>query len=107
MDIIFSPDGFAGAGPLYLQLQRRIGDAVILGRLKSGDSLPPEREIAMMTGLSRVTVRKAVEGLVATGILVQRRGSGTFVAPPRRADGTGVIVADLFYRRYGAARKIG
>jgi len=82
MDIIFSPEGFAGAGPLYLQLQRRIGDAVILGRLKSGDSLPPEREMAMMTGLSRVTVRKAVEGLVATGILVQRRGSGTFVAPP-------------------------
>lgn len=84
MEVIFSPDGFSntGAGPLYLQLQRRINDAVLLGRLKSGDSLPPEREMAAMTGLSRVTVRKAVEGLVATGRLVQRRGSGTFVAPP-------------------------
>lgn len=84
MDTIFSPDGFesTGAGPLYLQLQRRIGDAVMLGRLKSGDSLPPERDMAAMTGLSRVTVRKAVEGLVSIGTLVQRRGSGTFVAPP-------------------------
>lgn len=84
MEVIFSPIGFesTGAGPLYLQLQRRIHDAVQQGRLKSGDSLPPERDMAAMTGLSRVTVRKAVEGLVATGTLVQRRGSGTFVAPP-------------------------
>lgn len=84
MDTIFSPDGFdsTGAGPLYLQLQRRIGDAVATGHLKPGDSLPPERDMAALTGLSRVTVRKAVEGLVAQGTLVQRRGSGTFVAPP-------------------------
>lgn len=83
METIFSPNGFetTGAGPLYLQLQRRIGDALMLGRLKAGDSLPPERDMAAMTGLSRVTVRKAVEGLVAAGTLVQRRGSGTFVAP--------------------------
>jgi len=84
METIFSPDGLqsTGAGPLYLQLQRRIRDAVTDGRLKPRDSLPPEREMAVMTGLSRVTVRKAVEGLVKKGTLVQRRGSGTFVAAP-------------------------
>lgn len=83
MDQIFSPDGFdqTGAGPLYLQLQRRIADAIATARLQSGDSLPPERDMATLTNLSRVTVRKAVEGLVASGHLVQRRGSGTFVAP--------------------------
>lgn len=76
---IFAP--FADeSGPLYLQLQRRIADAIAQGRLTPGDSLPPEREMAAMTGLSRVTVRKAVEGLVEAGQLVQRRGSGTFVA---------------------------
>ena len=37
--------------------------------------------MAAMTGLSRVTVRKAVQALVEAGRLVQRRGSGTFVAP--------------------------
>ena len=82
MDHIFSQDGFeeVGGGPLYLQLQRRIADAIASGRLKPGDPLPPERDMATMTGLSRVTIRKAVEGLVASGQLVQKRGSGTFVA---------------------------
>ncbi|MBA3909776.1 MAG: GntR family transcriptional regulator [Rhodobacter sp.] len=82
MDGLFSPEGFAtGAGPLYLQLQRRIADAMAVGVLLPGSSLPAERDIAAMTGLSRVTVRKAIEALVASGQLVQRRGSGTFVAP--------------------------
>ncbi len=82
MDRIFAPEGFdeTGAGPLYLQLQRRIAEAVASGRLRPGDSLPPERDMAALTGLSRVTVRKAVEGLVGSGQLVQKRGSGTFVA---------------------------
>ncbi|WP_207100214.1 GntR family transcriptional regulator [Paracoccus shandongensis] len=78
----FSPAGFeaTGHGPLYLQFQRRIADAIASGRLAPGDSLPPEREMASMTGLSRVTVRRAVQELVASGQLVQRQGSGTFVA---------------------------
>ena len=71
-----------GSGPLYLQLQRLIAEAIAQGRLQPGDSLPPERELAAMTGLSRVTVRKGVAELVASGQLVQKRGSGTFVAPP-------------------------
>lgn len=80
---IFSPEGFdaPGAGPLYLQLRARITDAIDSGVLRPGESLPAERDIAAMSGLSRVTVRKAVEQLVAAGRLVQRRGSGTFVAP--------------------------
>lgn len=80
---LFSRAAFddAGGGPLYLQLHRRIAEAIASGRLQPGDSLPSERDLATMTGLSRVTVRKGVEALVASGQLVQRRGSGTFVAP--------------------------
>ncbi|SDE23060.1 GntR family transcriptional regulator [Paracoccus isoporae] len=80
---LFTPDAFSetGGGPLYVQLHRRIAEAIASGELKPGDSLPPERELAAMTGLSRVTVRKGVEALVASGQLVQKRGSGTFVAP--------------------------
>ena len=82
MDRLFSPQGFddPGAGPLYLQLQRRISDAMASGRLAPGDSLPAERDMAAMTGLSRVTIRKAIQALVTSGQLIQRRGSGTFVA---------------------------
>jgi GntR family transcriptional regulator len=82
MDGLFSPEGFGdGAGPLYRQLQRRLIDAMAQGALPPGASLPAERDIAAMTGLSRVTVRKAIEALVASGQLVQKRGSGTYVAP--------------------------
>ena len=82
MEQLFSPNGFddPGSGPLYLQLQRRIAEAIATGRLIPGDSLPAERDMATMTGLSRVTVRNAIQALVASGQLVQRRGSGTFVA---------------------------
>ena len=69
------------AGPRYLRLTRTIGAAIEAGRLRPGESLPPERELASLTGLSRVTVRRAVQTLVEAGRLVQRRGSGTFVAP--------------------------
>lgn len=83
MQQLFSAEGFdeAGSGPLYLQLQRRIADAIAVGRLVPGDSLPAERDMAQLTGLSRVTIRKAVQALVASGQLVQKRGSGTYVAP--------------------------
>ncbi len=80
---LFSPAAFGAGedGPLYLQLSRRIASEILNGGLKPGQGLPPEREMAALTGLSRVTVRKAVQALVRSGQLVQRRGSGTFVAP--------------------------
>ncbi|MBC7156945.1 MAG: GntR family transcriptional regulator [Rhodobacteraceae bacterium] len=78
---LFGPDLSAGAGPLYLALSRRIGAAIEAGRLAPGDCLPSERDLAASTGLSRVTVRKALQTLVSAGRLVQRQGSGTFVAP--------------------------
>lgn len=83
MNDLFSPKDFddSSAGPLYVQLHRHIAGAIASGRLRPGDSLPPEREMAAMTGLSRVTIRKGIEALVSAGQLIQRRGSGTFVAP--------------------------
>ncbi len=81
---IFDPSAWLSpnGGPRYIQLHRRIEKAIVGGQLPSGTPLPPEREIATMTGLSRVTVRKAVRPLVDDGLIVQRRGSGTIVAQP-------------------------
>jgi GntR family transcriptional regulator len=67
--------------PLYLQLRRSIEEAVNAGVIGPGDALPSERDIAVKADVSRVTVRKAVQDLVRGGILIQRHGSGTFVAP--------------------------
>ena len=67
--------------PLYLQLKKGIEQAVSAGVIGPGDALPSERDIAARAAVSRVTVRKAVQDLVKSGVLVQRHGSGTFVAP--------------------------
>lgn len=67
-------------GPLYLQLRQRISQGVKHGTLKPGSSLPAEREIASITGLSRVTVRKAIQSLAQDGVIVQKQGSGSFIA---------------------------
>lgn len=68
------------AKPLYLQLQQRIRAAVKSGTLGFGDSIPAEREIATAMGVSRVTVRRAIDDLVTEGLLTQRQGVGTFVS---------------------------
>lgn len=72
--------------PLYLQLQQSIEDAVRKGAIKPDDALPGERDLAKQLGISRVTVRKAITGLVKKGVLVQRWGSGTFIAPQMRLE---------------------
>jgi GntR family transcriptional regulator len=73
------------SGPRYLQLRRRLDDAIDSGLLQPETPLPSEREIASLTDLSRVTVRKAIQALADDGAVVQRHGSGSFVAarPPR------------------------
>ncbi|MGC1496992.1 MAG: GntR family transcriptional regulator [Sulfitobacter sp.] len=67
-------------GPRYIQLRQRLTDGIDQDVLKPGASLPPEREIASITGLSRVTVRKAIKSLAQDGIIVQKQGFGSFVA---------------------------
>jgi GntR family transcriptional regulator len=65
--------------PLYRQVQVRLRDAINDRILLPDDALPPERELAQSFGVSRITVRKAIEGLVNEGVLETRQGSGTFV----------------------------
>ncbi len=80
------PDGWLGqsAGPRYTQLRRRLEQGIAEGVLAPNTSLPPERKIAEITDLSRVTVRKAIQELVRTGAIEQRQGSGSFIREPAR-----------------------
>lgn len=72
----FRSDG----GPRYVQLRQRLSDGVSSGLLLPGSPLPPEREIAAITDFSRVTVRKAIQSLAEEGVIVQKQGSGSFIA---------------------------
>ncbi len=49
------------------------------GRYRQGDRLPPEHEVAAMLGVSRGTLRSALQRLERSGEIVRRQGSGTFV----------------------------
>lgn len=71
----------AGTLPLYQQLQRALRAAIENRVLDADDALPAERDLAADFGVSRITVRKAIDGLVAEGLLVRHHGSGTFVRP--------------------------
>ena len=62
--------------PLYVQLAEVILDAVKQGEFKGGDKIPSEEELRKMYGLSRVTVRTAIDSLVGQNILVKKQGKG-------------------------------
>lgn len=66
--------------PLYFQLQEALRQAIKTGQLSPEDAIPTERELSEQFSVSRITVRKAVDGLVYEGMLTRRRGAGTFVA---------------------------
>ncbi|WP_121119559.1 GntR family transcriptional regulator [Croceibacterium ferulae] len=69
-----------GSGPLYLQLQQLIRSAIQRERLAPATALPSERDLTERYSMSRVTVRRALDGLVEDGMLERRQGAGTFVA---------------------------
>lgn len=76
--ITFSPDRSTPL-PLYFQLASRLEAAIRSGELPPGARVENELSIAHRLGLSRPTVRRAIQELVDAGLLVRRRGIGTQV----------------------------
>lgn len=68
-------------GPLYQQLREHLNVIIKSGGMHAGEPLPSEREIAEIADVSRITVRKAVQELVKEGLVIQKQGSGTTIAP--------------------------
>lgn len=69
--------------PLIQQVREGLRGKIAAGAWPSGYRIPSERELAEMLGISRLTVRLAINDLVAAGLLQRRPGKGTFVkAPP-------------------------
>lgn len=69
-----------GRGPLYRRLEEALRTALRDQVFKPNEALPPERDLAADLSVSRITLRKALDALVADGLLVRRQGAGTFVA---------------------------
>ncbi len=69
--------------PLYQQLMSRLKNDITAGVYAPGARIPSEQVLCDTYGVSRVTVRKAMQDLVEAGLLVRRQGKGTFVAKER------------------------
>jgi DNA-binding GntR family transcriptional regulator len=69
----------SSAVPLYYQVARELERAIADGRLAKGAFIENEIPLAASLGISRLTVRRAIQELVDAGMLVRRRGVGTQV----------------------------
>ncbi|WP_120010585.1 GntR family transcriptional regulator [Teichococcus vastitatis] len=88
MNVLVEP---SRARSIYLLLRDRIGS----GALQDGDRLPGEPDLAAEYGVSRMTVRRALDQLAASGMVERRPGVGTFVTLSVPAPGP-IDVSDVF-----------
>ena len=71
------------ASPLYAQLMEQLRLDILRGAYPVGEKIPAEHELERRYGVSRVTVRRALQELESAGLLERKQGKGTFVAPPK------------------------
>ncbi len=76
--------------PLYVQIRQNIEQDLLRSRIRPGDRLPSEDELAARYTASRMTVRRAIDQLVSQGRLKRIQGHGTFVVAPAKPETTGV-----------------
>lgn len=69
--------------PLYAQVEAVLASGIADGTLAPGSQLPSENNLMERFGVSRPTVRKAVQNLIARGLVEIQRGKGTFITRPK------------------------
>jgi GntR family transcriptional regulator len=72
--------------PLYFQLQEILRKKIREGEYLEGMTIPSEAELQKTYGVSRITVRNAIEGLVFEDLLIRKQGVGTIVASRRMVE---------------------
>jgi GntR family transcriptional regulator/MocR family aminotransferase len=101
VDLHVSFDGRANlAGQIYQQIRA----AVLDGRLRPGETLPPSRELARRLAVSRNTVGLAYDRLAAEGFVTTRAGAGTYVSALLFPDGPATGGSDPPARSGGSLR---
>jgi GntR family transcriptional regulator len=71
-----------GPIPLYYQLEQDLRDRIRSGEFSGRAPLPTEQRLCQAYGVSRITVRRALDSLLASGLILRRQGVGTFVSEP-------------------------
>ena len=69
-----------GDGPIWRQIEHGIRRMIVMRALRPGEAVPSIRKLALRVGVTPATVERAYRRLIASGVLVTRRGRGTFVS---------------------------
>lgn len=69
--------------PLYLQVEATLKESIEGAAYSPGEQIPSERDLAQELGVSRMTVRRAIENLIRRGLLERRSTNGTYVRQPQ------------------------
>lgn len=95
--------------PPFEQVRQQIADLIAHGLLRSGDRLPPVRQLAGDLGLANGTVARAYQELEAATLIVTRRGGGTRVAATATPDpaARGSALAQQAHAYVIAGRRLG
>src|ERR1700760_4975297 len=96
--------------PLYGKVEEVLASEIARGDHQPGDRLPSEDELLARFGVSRITVRRAIQNLIQRGIVEIQRGRGTFVLAPKVSQDltrlTGFVEDMLIHGRKASARVI-
>jgi len=92
--------------PLYFQLQEIIRGKILSGEYPPGELIPSEKDLQKMYGVSRITVRNAINGLVFDDLLIKKQGYGTMVAFPRMLEDGNSRLKSFSEKMAGAGAEI-
>ena len=96
--------------PVYVQLREQVLHAISRGQLARGDQLPTVREVAVALAINPNTVNRAYSDLEREGVLVSRRGRGTFISGGGRSEddaARATRLKDIARRALGETRAFG
>ena len=79
-------DDFHSSQPIFVQIRQRLTEMILSGAVPEGEALPSVRSIAADLSVNPLTVTKAYDALVDSGVVEKRRGLGMFVKTGARAE---------------------
>ncbi|QKS69831.1 GntR family transcriptional regulator [Paenalkalicoccus suaedae] len=92
-------ESFQEGSPIFHQVEKRISDNIVSGKLKTDDQVPSTNQFAKHYQINPATAAKGINMLVDRGILYKKRGVGMFVAEGAREKLIGER-QQLFYEKY-------
>lgn len=77
--------------PLYYRVYKELKRKILDGEYRPGDRIPPEIELVKSFGVSRLTVRRALDELKSEGLITRHKGKGTFIVGRKEEEAMNVL----------------